>query len=320
MIESAGRIGKKGDNLYWVLHELQWISPARSSPGQERTGGFETGIAWWESDPRILEREHWLGWNAQQLVDEGKLATVRKRMLKWQQALGKPGDPVTQTQYRSALKSLRQAERGARAPDRAKVEAAIADARTLLADSLLPVDRAYLLGTKFTLVHRWTPHPLTLSWSENFISHTREDAGELGLRSSSELTPPHAVRLMIGYGWDLGHASIKVEGNAAQLQQFLKRNSIRGILVKLYPEQLQGPFMQEIPWYRKAAQVRNPLVRVPDPLLAPEQLSHGEVDEMSWQSQERVRALFEELRRRQVQRSGERGIRSNSAGSERALS
>ncbi len=159
-----------------------------------------------------------------------------------------------------------------------------------------------------------------MSWSENFISRAREYAKEHGLPFSSGLTPPHAVPLLIGYGWDPGHASIRVEGNAVQLQKFLKCNSIRGILVKLYPGQLQGPFMQEIPWYRKAAQVRNPLVRVPDPLLAPEQLSHGEVEEMGRKSQAQLNALLEELRRRQQQRSGERGIRSNSAGSERALS
>jgi hypothetical protein len=192
-----------------------------------------------------------LGSDLDALVDAGEYAVVRKRLLKWQRAIGRPGDKVGRKLAAVVSSSLHDAGEDA-ASVVGESEANVLEAtRLTLAATLVGVNRAYLLSNKFVFDHYWMLDDLCRAkWVYEFLAEAEKYCKDKHLEIRTSFQAP--IRSIGSLGWT-GSASFRCVGTAGELQLFVDK-VCRLSFVGLEPGSIRDTFMEEIPTF---AQARN---------------------------------------------------------------
>src|ERR1017187_8081096 len=208
-------------------------------------------------DPTLFQVEHWLGSKPQSSIDSLDYHAVWKRLLRWQQRIGHLGDPIPPKLSQDIAASLQLTK-----PDLTKEqmiqELDLLRARVLA--TLIPVERAYLLNTTWTLCKTSTlVTGFDVTCWDLFIKSVRKHAYDLDLTMYYEFVRPRLVD---------GIAGVRVEGNAHQLQDLVNRcyGAIGINLASLASQE----YMREIPTFASAQMLRHALVEVPEVALRKE--------------------------------------------------
>jgi hypothetical protein len=216
--------------------------------------------AWRRIPEGVLDGQRQLGSDVNVLVEAGEFAEVRQRLLRWQRSIGRPGHPV-----RPKLAAAVHAQQALLNTSEEDPADALEETRQAVANSLIPVTRAYLLSTRFVFKHSWMLDDLLQArWVREFLTDARRFGTEHGMPVETSFQAP--TRSIGSFGWT-GSARLRCEGTADELQRFV-HEVCRLACVGLEPMSLREPFMEEIPTFAQARAATG-LVQLSDAQLYP---------------------------------------------------